>query len=77
MRMEGPMLRVGDGLTCIPGTVFLVEHLSRKSPKIRMISPPLSGPFTEWWHDLLFPRLASCLKMPAYSIDHTRSCFNP
>ncbi len=37
MTEEGRMLRVGDDLTSIPETVFLVEHLSRKSPKSRMI----------------------------------------
>ncbi len=63
----GRMLQVGADLTSIPGTVFLVEHLARKFPKSRAISPPPSGRFTEWWHDLLFPRLVSCFQMPAYS----------
>ncbi len=76
MTEEGRMLRVGNSLTCIPGTVFLVEHLSRKSPESRIISPPPSGRFTEWWHDLLLPRaVSSWFKTPALSIDKTRRCF--
>ncbi len=71
------MLRVDDDLTCIPGTVFLVEHLSRKSPISRIILPPPLDCFTGIWHDLLLSRLTSCYKMPARSIDQKRYCFGP